>query len=501
MYPRTPRTHLRRIPPVVLLALTAAALWSGVPAGRTASPAAAKAAPSVRVTGPLNKESFQHLSDIEVTAEAADPNGDLSKVEFYHVSRGSVTLIGTDTTVPFDAAIHAAPGPNQYSIHAVAYDAEGSKTQSESVIVQVEYWPPISRLASPANGAWFPALSDITLAAEADARDGQITKVEFIQQSIGTVCAATSTPYSCVWEDVPAGTYTLFARTWDAAGNHLESQYVTAAVGEGQAALHNIGGRTTQAGGAPIAGATVTLTRYGLGLPTAVRTTTADADGDRLWHYSHTTGAAYEEAEAYNVQLDAHGNVYVLGDASPAGSLEEVVIKIDGAGGSLRWASYFSRTDGEPRRLGAAAMGLDAEGNAYVTGEVSYQGNQHVDTFTVKLGSADGAEQWMRVYAEPSAGLRWNADCNIAVDAAGNSYVYFTSMREWDDDCALVKYYPDGMRAWVYLFDNPYHSGDSTTDWNGVGQSIALDAEGNIYFTGYSFIPGHSTRRRDTPRC
>ncbi|HEX8147145.1 MAG TPA: Ig-like domain-containing protein, partial [Pyrinomonadaceae bacterium] len=713
------------------------------------TPATLDAAPSVRVTGPAHKETFPHLSDINMTAEAADAEGPVAKVEFYSVLNGNLTLVGADTTAPYGAVLRGAPGGN-YGLYAVAYDAAGLKTQSETVSVQVQYWPPLAQIASPANGSWFPALSDITLTAAVDPRDGRVTKVEFIHEHVGAVCTATAAPYACVWEDVPAGVYPVFARVWDDKGNWANSHLVSYAVGEGQTALHNIGGRAAQADGSPIAGAAVTLTRSGRGQPNALRTATTGADGrynfagverhytytvetyhpefsfhntptnglqdlradvtvdmtgkrpeprpagapaaawvsywgspdgnaeggtllaldgggntfvtgrtgmnfavvkydaagqqlwarvvegggryatwtrdiatdaagavyvtggiwagsvreydwltvkfdaagnevwrrtfngpssgtdsgnalevdpagnvlvagygmsladglnmttvkydtngnvlwtraegggeakdvkadaaggayvigvnnyniqtvkydaagNKLWQYDHAVSVNQGSGQAYNVQLGGDGSVYVLGDAAPTGTPEDVVLKIGGADGRLKWASYFSRKDGALLRLGSAGMGVDAEGNAYVTGEIELapQSGYNVDAFTVKLGSADGALKWMNVYSEP-AGLqgyaaRWNADCNIAVDAAGNSYVYFTSMREWDDDVAVVKYKTDGTREWVHLFDNQYHTGDSTTDWDGVGRSIVLDARGDIYFTGYSFTPG-----------
>jgi hypothetical protein len=708
-------------------------------------------APSVRVTSPVHKETFGHLSDITVTAEASDAEGSIARVEFHRVSRGIVTPLGTDTTAPYSVVAEDVPGEN-HTFYAVAYDDKGLKKESEGVTVQVTYWPPRAEITSPANGAWFPAGSDVTLTAEPDLRDGRITKIEFVQESVGVVCAATAPPYTCVWRGVPAGVYTLSANTWDDGTSHINSEPVTIAVGEGRTALHTISGRASEPGGAPIPGVTVTMLRGGRTQPTTAAAATTDADGrysfknlephytydvkahhaefsfrssptigpfadmttdqvrdfkggrpeprpagappvawasyygsperlidgrtmlaldaegnslvvgdsgmnfavvkydpagkqlwarvvdgggryqttafdiaadaagsvyvtgqfwagsvnerdwltikfdaagnevwrrtyngpsnitdnpsaleidaagnvyvvgeggadftdgrsvatvkydtdgnvlwsrfeagasaqdvkldaagnayvvgvnagrvnvfkydpagNLLWKYAHSTGSSNERADVSGLHLGGDGGVYVLADItdvnSPTSGYEPVVFKVNGADGRFRWVSYLARKDGQRLGMGVYAMGVDAAGNSYVTGVLKYQANDEVDAFTLKVGGADGAVQWMDVYAEPAGDERWNADNNIAVDAAGNAYAYFTSMRDWDDDIAIVKYRTDGTREWVHLFDNPYHTGDSGNYLFGNARNILLDARGDIIFTGDSSIPGQS---------
>lgn len=712
--------------------------------------AAPNTAPTVRVTSPAQRESFAHLSDIAVTAEASDAEGPVAKVEFYRSSRGTATLVGTDTTAPYSAVAEDVPGDN-YALYAVAYDEQGLRTESEGVFVKVDYWPPTAELTSPANGAWFPAMSDVTLTAQPNPRDGRISRIEFIHENGETICTVTAPPYTCVWQDRPAGVYTVFARTFDDGTQHVNSQPVTFAVGEGQRARYTISGDASAADGTPIGGVTVTLERGGRMQPITVSTTTTDAsghysfenlephytydveayheefsfqpsptvgpfveltedkvrdlrgrrpeprpegappvawasyygsperlldgrtmlaldgqgnafvvgdsgmnfavvkydpagrqlwarvvdgggsyqasaydigtdaagsvyvtgqmwagtaherdwvtikfdaagnelwrrdyngpssiteypsaleidaagnvyvageggavfsggrsialvkydtdgnvlwsrfeaggaaqdvkldaagnayvigvDGGRahvfkydpagnlLWTYAHSTGSANEQASVWSVYLGGDGGVYVLADvsdpASPTGGMEPVVLKVNAADGQLRWVSFIGRKNGQRLRIATYAMDVDPAGNAYVVGIQNYQTDGNVDAFTLKVGAADGAVQWMDIYAEPTA-ARWNADNNVVVDAAGNAYSYFTSMRAWDDDIVIVKYRPDGTREWVHLFDNKYHSGDSSNDLNSVGRSIMLDARGDIIFTGDSEVPGHS---------
>ena len=77
--------------------------------------------------------------------------------------------------------------------------------------------PPSVSLSSPANGATYPAASTIPVSATASDPDGMIARVEFYA---GTTLIGTDTtsPYSASWANVAAGTYTLKAVVWDAAG-------------------------------------------------------------------------------------------------------------------------------------------------------------------------------------------------------------------------------------------------------------------------------------------
>ena len=54
-------------------------------------------APSVSITSPVNSAMFAPASNVSINASASDPDGTISKVDFYQ----GTTLIGTDSTSPF----------------------------------------------------------------------------------------------------------------------------------------------------------------------------------------------------------------------------------------------------------------------------------------------------------------------------------------------------------------------------------------------------------------
>ncbi len=89
--------------------------------------------------------------------------------------------------------------------------------------------PPTVSLTSPATGASFTAPATIAMTANASDPEGQLQRVEFYAGTtrVGT---ATAAPYSATWSSVPAGTYTLSAIAYDAAGASATSASITVVV-------------------------------------------------------------------------------------------------------------------------------------------------------------------------------------------------------------------------------------------------------------------------------
>ncbi|CAM3878590.1 glycoside hydrolase family 48 protein [Kibdelosporangium persicum] len=100
------------------------------------------AAPSVQLTSPVDNSSYALQTAIPLAATASDTDGSISKVEFY----AGTTLVGTDTTSPYEASWTGAAA-GQYSVTARAYDDKGLATISSPVAVRVLSAPTI--LATP----------------------------------------------------------------------------------------------------------------------------------------------------------------------------------------------------------------------------------------------------------------------------------------------------------------------------------------------------------------
>jgi len=124
----------------------------------------------------------------------------------------------------------------------------------------------------------------------------------------------------------------------------------------------------------------------------------------------------------------------------------------------------------------AEAMAVDAAGNVYVTGwqKVHYTTND-IDVVTLKY-SPDGDTLWERRYN--SAGGN-NQPNDIAIDASGDIYVAGASWIDDHFDLLLLKYDSDGELLWDRTLDN----GDEQWD---VGYALSIDPNGNAIVAGYS---------------
>lgn len=88
--------------------------------------------PIVSITAPANDAVFTSPATINISANASDPDGTISKVEFYN---GAVKL-GEDASSPYTYS-WTNVGAGSYSITAIATDNSGNKTTSAAVVIKV----------------------------------------------------------------------------------------------------------------------------------------------------------------------------------------------------------------------------------------------------------------------------------------------------------------------------------------------------------------------------
>ncbi|OON70225.1 hypothetical protein B0919_05680 [Hymenobacter sp. CRA2] len=173
---------------------------------------AANPAPTVALTSPANEALVTTPATVTLTANAADTNGSVTKVEFY----SGFTLLGAATTAPH-SYVWANVVPGTYSLTARATDDQGVVTTSAPVTLFVaapNNTAPTVSLTSPTASAAFTAPATLTLTADAADADGSVYKVEFYN---GTTLLGTdyTSPYAYTWAGVPAGSYTLTAKVTD----------------------------------------------------------------------------------------------------------------------------------------------------------------------------------------------------------------------------------------------------------------------------------------------
>lgn len=192
--------------------------------------ATANANPIVSITAPANLSSFAEGTAIDITATASDPNGTVTKVEFFNGN----TKIGEDTSSPYAFKWTNAPMGTQ-SITAKAIDNQNASTISTvvTVIVSAAATPqnlePVVSLTSPASNASFSTGESITLAANASDSDGRILRVEFLVNGV-KIGEAQSAPYTITWKNVEAGVYKIAAVAWDDKSGVTTSDQITVSV-------------------------------------------------------------------------------------------------------------------------------------------------------------------------------------------------------------------------------------------------------------------------------
>ncbi len=167
--------------------------------------------PVISLTSPANNALFTTGSTVTISANASDPGGSISKVEFY---RGT-TKLGEDLTSPFSFAWTNVPG-GTHTISAKAIDNQNATTTSSTVTITVSAAnnPPTVSITSPSNNATFTAGATIAINATASDANGSVSKVEFFNGQVKLGEDVTS-PYSFSWTTVPAGNYSITAKATD----------------------------------------------------------------------------------------------------------------------------------------------------------------------------------------------------------------------------------------------------------------------------------------------
>lgn len=180
--------------------------------------------------------------------------------------------------------------------------------------------------------------------------------------------------------------------------------------------------------------------------------------------YDGPVGGADEPAA---VAVDASGNVFVAGTTSrPGGKTGYATLKYD-ADGRLQWL----KRSGAAQSATAAALALDASGNALVTGE------SEGEVLTVKY-DGEGKELWSRRYRSGTGHV--DAARAIAVSSDGSVFVAGDSIPPGGtSDFLIVKYDAEGALLWANRYDGPAGNSDEV-------KALAVNDLGNAAVAGRS---------------
>jgi hypothetical protein len=214
------------------------------------------------------------------------------------------------------------------------------------------------------------------------------------------------------------------------------------------------------------------------------------------------------------IAVDAEGSAYVTGStwsrdfptenpfqATLSGQSDVFVSKFDASGAVLVYSTYL----GGAGRESTFGIAVDAEGNAYLTGQTNSINFPTVNAFQPAYGGGleDGfvtkfdASGSALVYSTYLGGGAWDAGIGIALDAQGNAYV--AGGTDSPDFPAVKPFQADlrgGSDAFVTKLDptggvvySTYLGGNRRE----TGEYIAVDAKGQAYITGDTESPDFPT--------
>ena len=205
-----------------------------------------------------------------------------------------------------------------------------------------------------------------------------------------------------------------------------------------------------------------------------------DTSGNELWSTQIDT-TSYDRSNS--VVVDAAGNVYISGHTqgnlggSNAGGNDAFLIKFDPSGAEL-WTKQIG-TMSDDRSYSVA---VDTTGNAYISGWTKGNlGGTNAglsDAFLIKFDTS-GTELWTKQIGTMNDDKSWS----VAVDAAGNAYISGSTDGSLGgtnaglSDAFLTKFDPMGTELW---------STQIGTTWFDYCQTLAVDAAGNAYISGWT---------------
>ncbi|MBQ4819519.1 cellulase family glycosylhydrolase [Aquimarina sp. MMG016] len=189
--------------------------------------------PNVNITSPSNGADFDTGANIQINANANDPDGSVTKVEFF---KGS-TRLGEDTTAPYSYTINSASEGN-YALTARATDNDGAVTTSSIINVTVSgdtggNQAPVVSFDSPSGNIAVDEGYSLYVKVNASDSDGTIANVKlyidnnFVRQENFDPYewghAASPNPNEV--NNLPVGTHIFKAEATDNEGTTSETTF------------------------------------------------------------------------------------------------------------------------------------------------------------------------------------------------------------------------------------------------------------------------------------
>lgn len=185
--------------------------------------------------------------------------------------------------------------------------------------------------------------------------------------------------------------------------------------------------------------------------------------GVEVWN---TTWGGIESDQAYDIELDKDGNIYLVGHTYSfgAGNGDFTLLKYDPSG-TLLW----NVTWGGPSYDWANHFALDSSGNILCTGD-TYSFGIAGDVAIVKF-DPNGNKLWNTTWGTNAL----QSGKGIVIGSDGYFYITGRSHASGSADFFWVKFNSDGLEMWNESWGGPL---------NDFGQQIIIDSDANLYITG-----------------
>lgn len=206
-----------------------------------------------------------------------------------------------------------------------------------------------------------------------------------------------------------------------------------------------------------------------------VNTVKYHPSGAKQWERTYNSSFNADDRPTSMV-IDRNNNLYVLLRVSANfNATHTVLLKYDSSG-ILKW-------DRTHQSVSNSSLCIDSSGYLYVLG-----GNGDIPT-VIKYDTS-GTFQWQQNYNSQNSSVFGR---KIVADRFGNVYIIASSLQSGsftNYDILVFKFSSTGLQHWTSIYNGQYNLSDRAND-------IALDAEGNVYVTGYltSVFTGKITKR------
>ena len=220
---------------------------------------------NVALTSPTNGEIFIAPATINLAANATSGAGTISRVEFYR-QFGTNTLLGTDTTAPYEFQLTNIPAGN-YTYFARATDSTGAVSDSAAVSITVNAPPTTVRLQGDIvnpGGSWMPGIT-VRLTGTVNGNPINQTSISNNFGAYGFFSVPSGGNYTIT--PVPTGTMTFTPESQsftNVVSDNLDVDFVSSAPNQFPTATIN----------SPTDGST-----YNLPAPIPISATASDVDG------------------------------------------------------------------------------------------------------------------------------------------------------------------------------------------------------------------------------